>query len=183
MKRKFKVLAVSAIFASSVLFSSCIGSFGLFNKVLSWNQSVGDKWVNELVFLACNIVPVYPIAFFIDSIVLNTIEFWTGDNPVASTKVKTVEGKDGLYTIETSKEGHKITKQETGETVYFHFNETEKAWSVEANETVTPLMTVVDDQHVMMYLPDGSEMQVSLDQAGVLAFRQVAMENYYCAAR
>jgi len=183
MKRKFKVLAMSSMLACSVLFSSCIGSFSLFHKVLSWNQSVGDKWVNELVFLACNIVPIYPIAFFIDSVVLNTIEFWTGENPVANTEVKTVEGKDGLYTVETNKEGHKITKQETGETVYFHFNEAEKTWSVEANETVTLLMTVVDDQHVTMHLPNGSEMQVSLDKAGVLAFRQVVMENYYFAAK
>jgi len=183
MKRKIKVLTVSSMLACSVLFSSCIGSFGLFHKVLSWNQSLGDKFVNELVFLACNIIPVYPIAFFIDGIVLNTIEFWTGSNPMAGTEVKTVEGKDGLFTVETNKKGHKITKQKTGETVYFHFNEAEKVWSVEANGTATPLMTVVDDQHVMMHLPDGSTMQVSLDKAGVLAFKQAVMENYYFAAK
>lgn len=181
MKRKFKVLAISTVLVSSVLFSSCIGSFGLFNKVLSWNQSVGDKWVNELVFLACCIVPVYEISWFIDGVVLNTIEFWTGSNPVADVKVKTIEGTDGLFTVETNKEGHKITKQETGETVYFHFNEAEKAWSIEAGGSVTPLMTVVDDQHVMMHLSDGSNMQVSLDKAGVLAFRQVVMGDYFAA--
>ncbi len=183
MKRNFKVFAVAAILGVSVLFSSCIGSFGLFNKVLTWNKSVGDKWVNELVFLACNIVPVYSIAIFVDMVVLNSIEFWTGSNPVADVKVQQIEGKDGLYTVETSKDGHKITKEETGEIVYFNFNEAEKLWSVEANGEEAPLMKVVNDQEVVMFLPDGSEMQVSLNQAGVLAFRQVVMDNIYFAAK
>ena len=183
MKRKFNVLAISAILGCSVLFSSCLGSYGLFNKVLSWNKTIGDKWVNQLVFWACNIVPVYPVAFFIDTVVLNLIEFWTGENPVAEVKIQQVEGKDGLYTVETNKDGHKITKQETGEIVYFHFDGAEKTWSVEAEGIVTPLMTVVDDQHVMMHLPNGSDMLVTLDQAGVLAFRQAVMENVYFAAK
>ena len=102
---------------------------------------------------------------------------------VGDTETKTVEGKDGLYTVETSREGHKITKQETGETVFFRFDGAEKTWSVEVDGTVTPLMTVVDDQHVMMHLPNGSDMQVSLDKAGVLAFRQAVMDNIYFAAR
>jgi hypothetical protein len=183
MKRNLKVLAISTMLGSCVLFSSCIGSFGLFNKVLSWNKSVGDKWVNELVFVVCCIVPVYEVSWFIDGIVLNTIEFWTGSNPVAGTEVKTVEGKDGLYTVETNKEGHKITQQETGETVYFHFNKAEKTWDIEANGTVTPLMTVVDDQHVVMHLSNGSDMPVTLDRAGVLAFRQAIMEKAYFASK
>ena len=182
MKRNFKVFAVAAVLSSSLLLSSCIGSFGLFNKVLTWNKSVGDKWVNELVFLACNIVPVYPVVFFIDTVILNSIEFWTGTNPVADVKVQKIDAKDGIYTVETNKEGHKITKEETGEVVYFHFNEAEKSWSVESNGEETPLMKVVNDQEVVMFLPDGSEMQVALNQAGVLAFRQV-MSNVYFAAK
>ncbi|MBR2623674.1 MAG: DUF3332 family protein, partial [Paludibacteraceae bacterium] len=31
------IIAVSAVLASSVMFSSCIGSYALFNKVLEWN--------------------------------------------------------------------------------------------------------------------------------------------------
>lgn len=183
MKRNFKFFAVAAMLSGSMLFSSCIGSFGLFNKVLSWNKSIGDKWVNELVFLACNIVPVYSVTFFIDTVILNSIEFWTGSNPVADVKVQKIDGKDGIYTVETNKEGHKITKEETGETVSFNFNEAEKSWSVEANGEEATLMKVVDEQEVVMFLPDGSEMQVSLNQAGVLAFRQVVMDNIYFAAK
>ena len=56
MKRG-KLTLVAVVLSGSLLFSSCVGSFGLFNRLSSWNQSVGNKFVNELVFLAFNIVP------------------------------------------------------------------------------------------------------------------------------
>ncbi len=51
--KKNRLTLVAAIFLSgTILFSSCVGSFGLFNRISSWNQSIGTKFVNELVFLA-----------------------------------------------------------------------------------------------------------------------------------
>lgn len=181
MKSKFNYVIVAALLSSSLLFSSCIGSFSLFNKLLAWNKTVSDKFVNELIFIV--ISPAYGIAMTADVLILNSIEFWTGSNPVASTDIKKIEGKDGIYTVETNKEGHKITKDETGETVYFKFDETEKTWSIESKGETTKLLKVVDDENVVMYLPNGSEMPVTLDQAGVLAFKQVVANDTYFAAK
>ena len=182
MKRKFNAFVVTTILSGSLLFSSCIGSFSLFNKLLTWNQSIGDKWINELLFFM--LTPAYGVAMLADGLVLNSIEFWTGENPVLDVvEVQKIEGKDGLYTVETSKEGHKITQEGTGETVYFHFNEVEKSWSIKADGIETTLMKIIDNQHVLMYLPDGSEMPVTLDKAGVSAFRQAAMDIVYFAAK
>ena len=50
MKRE-KLTLVAVLLSGSLLFSSCVGSFGLFNRLSSWNQSIGSKFVNELVFL------------------------------------------------------------------------------------------------------------------------------------
>lgn len=83
MKKKSLTLLVAATLASSVLFSSCIGSFGLSNKLLDWNRNIDSKFVNELVFVAFWIVPVYEISALADILVLNSIEFWSGSNPVA----------------------------------------------------------------------------------------------------
>ena len=47
MKKKSLTLAVAATLAASMTFSSCIGSFGLTNKLLSWNQSINSKFVND----------------------------------------------------------------------------------------------------------------------------------------
>ena len=103
MKKKSLTLLVAATLASSVLFSSCIGSFGLSNKLLDWNRNIDSKFVNELVFVAFWIVPVYEISALADILVLNSIEFWSGSNPVADAgTVKTIETKDGTYAIEPS---------------------------------------------------------------------------------
>jgi len=80
MKKGKLVVAVSAFMACSLMFSSCIGSFTLTNKVLAWNKTVGDKFVNEVVFLCFNIIPVYSVSIFADAVVLNSLEFWTGSN-------------------------------------------------------------------------------------------------------
>lgn len=62
---------------------ACIGSFSLTHKVLEFNKGLGSLVVQEVVFLALLIVPVYEITLFADAIVLNTIEALTGDNPIA----------------------------------------------------------------------------------------------------
>lgn len=81
MKRKLSFAAVAL--AMTVLLSSCIGSFGLTNKVKDWNESVTDsKFVNELLFIAMHIVPVYEVTMFVDGVVLNSVEFWTGNSLV-----------------------------------------------------------------------------------------------------
>ena len=160
MKKKSLTLLLATTVASSILFSSCIGSFGLTNKLLTWNRSIDSKFVNELVFIAFWIVPVYEISALADVLVINSIEFWSGSNPVADVgNVKTIDGKDGVYTVETKVDGYHIQKEGDEKAVDLVFNE------------------------VVMYLPDGKEMNVELNQAGVLAFQQVADGYSYYAAK
>ena len=114
MKRS-KLTLVAVVLSGSLLFSSCVGSFGLFNRLSSWNQGVGNKFVNELVFLAFNIVPVYGVAYLADALVINSIEFWSGSNPMANVgDVKKVKGENGNYMVKTLENGYSITKE--GET-------------------------------------------------------------------
>ena len=93
MKKKSLTLLVAATLASSVLFSSCIGSFGLSNKLLDWNRNIDSKFVNELVFVAFWIVPVYEISALADILVLNSIEFWTARMPSKPKKTATTSRK------------------------------------------------------------------------------------------
>ena len=93
---------VATILGCSLLFNSCIGSFGLFNRLNTWNQSIGNKFVNELVLLAFNIVPVYGVAYLADVLVINSIEFWSGSNPMANVgDIKKVKGENGNYMVKT----------------------------------------------------------------------------------
>lgn len=78
-------LSVGAALVAFLFSSSgCFGGFNLTRNVWQFNRNVSDnKWIQELVFLGLVIVPVYAIASVIDAIFLNSIEFWTGDNPVS----------------------------------------------------------------------------------------------------
>ena len=118
--KKSKTFLVCATLSGSVLFSSCIGSFGLWNSLKDWNQGVSNKFVNELIFLAFHIVPVYEIAYLADVLVLNSIEFWSGSNPTASIgEVKTVQGENGEYLVKTNENGYTITKKGEDKSVRF----------------------------------------------------------------
>lgn len=184
MKKKSFTLLVSVTLASSFLFSSCIGSFGLSNRLLEWNKNIDSKFVNELVFIAFWIVPVYEVAALADILVLNSIEFWSGSNPVADTgNIQKVETKDGIYAIKTQKDGYQIQKEGEEKAVELVFNETDQSWNIEVNNETTKLFKFTDKNEVVMYLPDGNEMNVELNQAGVLAFKQVAEGYSYFAAK
>ena len=93
--KKYKIAVAAILLAgSSMAFTSCIGSFAMTNKVLSWNKQVGNKFVNELVFFAFWILPVYEVTSIADLLVINSIEFWSGTNPMTAS-VKAVDTDHG----------------------------------------------------------------------------------------
>lgn len=184
MNKKSVTVLVATALAGSMLFTSCIGSFGLTNKLLTWNKSIDSKFVNELVFIAFWILPVYEISALADILVINSIEFWSGSNPVADVgTIKTIDGKDGIYTVETKANGYHIQKDGEEKGVDLVFNQSDQSWDVEANGETLKLLKFKGDDEVVMYLPDGKEMNVELNKAGVLAFQQVANGYAYYAAR
>ena len=95
MKKNFKLVAV--LLSMSLMLSSCIGSFNLTNKVKDWNESLGNKFVSELVFIGMHIIPVYPLTIMADAVVLNSIEFWTGSSALSKKEngTKIVKNQKG----------------------------------------------------------------------------------------
>ncbi len=83
MKKTIAVVLIVTFF--STFTTGCTGSFNLTRKVYNWHRSQSDKWSDELCFLIVVLIPVYGIATFADAIVFNSIEFWTGQNPVTMT--------------------------------------------------------------------------------------------------
>ena len=80
MRRSHTMLA--GLLAAAVLASGCYGPFNLTRRLYQWNGQVGDKWEKELVFLLLVALPVYQLTTFGDAVVFNSMEFWTGNNPV-----------------------------------------------------------------------------------------------------
>lgn len=173
MKKTYLSVALVLALSSSMLFSSCIGQFALTNKVMDWNNQVGSKFVNELVFFAFWILPVYEVTALADILVINSIEFWSGTNPMtASTKV--IDTDSGRYLVDCDGKGYTVTCQNTGEVVRMDFNSDEQTWSVNVNGVDHPFMTFVDDTHVKMITPTGDFQTVELSQQGVYAYSELA---------
>lgn len=169
MKRTYLSVALICTLGLSLLTSSCIGSFSLTNKLLSWNRGVSNKFVNELIFFAFWILPVYEVSALADVLVLNSIEFWSGNNPVAVGR-SVIEGQDGRYLVDCDGKGYTITSETDGSVVRLDFNEEDKSWSATVNGETTRLFSFVDENTVSIISADGEYHDVTLDAKGVMAY-------------
>lgn len=175
MKKRHLYGAVLLTLAATIPMTSCIGSFTLTKKVMAWNNQVGNKFLNEVVFVAFWILPVYEVSSIADLLVLNSIEFWSGRAPVIAS-TKTVETENGRYVIARDENGYTITNELLGESVRLDFEVETRTWSVVTDDQSFPFMTFVDTNHVDMITPDGSFRTIELNEAGLMAYRQMASE-------
>ena len=75
--------SIASVLILAMLVTGCTGSFNLTKKVYNFHRSQSDKWSDELCFLLVALTPIYGLATFADAIIFNSIEFWTGKNPVS----------------------------------------------------------------------------------------------------
>lgn len=179
-------MAATLMVCGAFMFSSCVGSFGLHSRLASWNQNVGNsKFVNELVYLAFNIIPVYGVCYLADMLVINSIEFWSGSNPMASIgDVKKVKGENGNYLVKTLENGYSITKEGEENISYeLIYDKEQNTWNVVADGTSNELLQMNGNGTARMTLPDGKDLTVTLDARGVALAQQMIMGNTYYAAR
>lgn len=99
MNRIFKGVIVGFAAASM---AGCLGHNALFNNVQDWNADLeGNKFVNQGVSFAFWIIPVYPLTLLADTIIFNSVEFWTGSNPISNSGARVTHvGADGSKIIE-----------------------------------------------------------------------------------
>lgn len=107
-----KKTGIIAFAALALLAVGCVGknnSFCLYKGLAEWNRTWHEeKWMNELVFVGLHIIPVYQVCELADVLVLNSIDFWTGDNPakdvfagsnVQESDYQIVSNGDGTATL------------------------------------------------------------------------------------
>lgn len=172
MKTK-KLLAGSLLCCLSLMpLSSCIGSFSLTNKVLNWNHRVGSKFLDEVVFFAFWVLPVYEVTAIADLLVINSIEFWSGSNPMVEAYTKTVETEHGNYIVVCDKEGYTVTDP-SGKEFKLLFDENEQSWSLELENNETyPLFTFIDENHVRLDVPGAETLEFDISNRELIARNQ-----------
>lgn len=170
MKKTFIRVALVLTIAASLGLSSCIGSFALTNRLMSWNKTISNKFVNEFVFVAFWILPVYEVSTIADILVLNSIEFWSGTSPMASS-TKRIEGSDGrTFLVKCDGKGYDIIAEDDQTSVRLDFNVDAQRWDLTAGGQTFELLTFVDPDHIALPAADGTRQIVSLDSAGLLAY-------------
>ena len=73
----------TGLLALALFASGCYGPFNLTRRLYNWNGQTGTtKWEREFIFILLAWLPVYGLTVLGDAIVFNSMEFWTGNNPV-----------------------------------------------------------------------------------------------------
>ena len=143
-----------------------------------------NKFVNAVVGLVLGSF-CYPIASLVDALVLNSIEFWTGDNPMASNigKTQNVMGQDGRpYAVKTLKNGYEI-KSPTGEVMLFTYNKKNNSWSMTKDGLVKEIFRFNEDGKSIKVEMNGESRDFTLNEQGVIEAQYVLNDGLYFAAR
>ncbi len=107
MKKISIALIISFILS---VFTGCYGKFQLTRKVYEINSQVKDKFLRSATTWAFVIIPVYGVAALLDFVLFNTVEFWTGKNPIAMGEKEFFYAKgDELFYIKAKKVGNNIS--------------------------------------------------------------------------
>ncbi len=144
MKKMIAIILAVVFTSLSMVQTGCYGKFGLTNKVYKFNKGLGNKFVNELVFLVFIIIQVYSLTVLIDGVILNSIEFWTGSNPISmkpgdrETKIIEANGyKAEITAVQNQFQIKYLEGKNAGKEVDLVYNPATQGWSaVLENETI-----------------------------------------------
>lgn len=164
IKRSLFALSMGSLLVTQ---TGCFGEFALVKKVYEWNDDLSDsKFVKTLVFWVLNIIPVYGIASFIDVVILNLIEFWSGSNPLSMVEgeheiqLTTIKGVE--YRIEATKDTFTTTQlsgEQAGEVRVMKFDRADMTWKYSDSKVCEqPVMGFLDaeGENVRVYTDFGT---------------------------
>jgi hypothetical protein len=165
--------------------TGCFGEFALTRRVWEWNDDISDsKFVKTLLFYVMNIIPVYGIAGFIDVVILNLIEFWSGSNPMSMNEgdyemqMATVNGEQ--FKIEATKDTFtttQLTGEKAGEVRVMKFDRSDMTWKYTDSKVCDqPVLSMLDKNgdNVRMFTAAGEVEMAAADMAN----KEVVMAKF-----
>lgn len=170
IKKLISGLLLCTVLISGLIQTSCMGKFALLKKLYAWNEdATGNKFLNNLLFWILLIVPVYGFVTFVDAVILNLIEFWTGSNPMAMNEGDRIEkqmsdGNGGQFLAVATKNRMEVLYAGHPEKSFaLVYQPAQKAWMLETDSKTMCLARELDPTHLAVYQPDGSTFRVSKD--------------------
>ncbi len=125
MTRKIKIALTRATVATMFSLTGCLGdsnkkadTFACIKTVHKYNtgEISSNKWVNEILFIIPGSI-CYGVGGFLDVIIFNSIQFWSGENPLLAQDINGVE-----YQIVKTETGARITNLSTNESAEVALN-------------------------------------------------------------
>ncbi len=190
LKRVLRNATVVVLLASMAMLQGCFGSFGLTTGLYDWNMDLGGDVAKEVVFLAFIVVPVYSVTLFLDAVVLNTIEYWSGNSPVTmeegESETQVVMSEDGskTYSITATKNQfhiEQIAGEGTGEFVDMVFDEVEAAWYIVDGEEKIKLAAYSKTNvgSVDYFMPTGEAVRIDYNTQNSTEAREILQAASY----
>jgi hypothetical protein len=165
MKRKL----ISGLLLASILFTgfvqtSCMGKFILLKQLYKWNENAtGNKFLDNILFWILNFVPVYAFVAIVDAAILNLIEFWTGENPMAMNEgdrreKKIKNGDDEFLAIATRNRMEVSFGKADPRNFAIVFLPETKSWILETDEKTICMAKELDNNQIALNQVDGSRI-------------------------
>lgn len=127
--------------AAALMLSGCYGSYTLTKKLYDWNGTF-DQPISTVIHWIGGTIGGF-ITLTVDFLVLNTIEYWTGSNPLAMDEgavEKQLVEVDGQLMEMTATKGKIAVRSITGEKVEgeLFFSEDDAVWYLNREGVRTP---------------------------------------------
>lgn len=168
MNKVKKLTSYLLIACFGLVQTGCLGSFKLTNVTYQWNQTIGTKWINELVFVL--FIPVYSITLFIDGFILNAVDFWTVRPGLTMNEgeEKLISSDDGKkqYLLIKTHDGIRIKQTlgaSAGQEANFSYNDENMTWYLKDQGEKIKLVQLIENEsgnYVNIFKPDGSSVMV-----------------------
>ena len=115
-----KKMIYGAAAALVLMATGCTGSFQLVQAVHRWHTNFENPWTDEVCYLVACILPIYAAAWVVDTVFLNSVEFWIGQNPIT---VKTADATltrtgDNTALLASNATGETYTLTRTADNAY-----------------------------------------------------------------
>lgn len=115
-----KKMIYGAAAALVLMATGCTGSFQLVQAVHRWHTNFENPWTDEVCYLVACILPIYAAAWVVDTVFLNSVEFWIGQNPIT---VKTADATltrtgDNTALLASDATGETYTLTRTADNAY-----------------------------------------------------------------
>lgn len=178
IKKSAMALALGSLVITQ---TGCFGTFALTRKAYDFHDGLTDsKFLKSLLFWIPGGI-VYGLVGFVDVVVLNLIEFWSGTNPLSMNEgdhemqFLTVKGE--RFQVEATKDTFTTTQlsgEEVGEVRIMKFDRCDNTWKYTDSEVSDmAVMTFVNgDADAIRVYTDNGAMDLSyaeMADASVLA--------------